>query len=189
MENKFVVVWPDPNKDVKYGKKNFPAIVKAHSIVEQIDREAEPKFVIVSVPTPEGKEINVWAILCSDFLELTSERFITHDELDRIIREQQIDLIAVLSHTHRTDAFRNTMVQLLAGGQHRPILTNIVFANLAFYGGSMCLAYTDRETLRSNTKQSLELLEERTLSEGEESYCLFPDWPSAVDEIQKARGT
>jgi hypothetical protein len=186
VENKFVVVWPDPNKEIKYGKKNFPAIVKAHSVVEQIERNPEPEFLIVTIPTPDGKEITVWPLLCSDFLELTSGNFIPRDELDRTIHEQNIDLIAVLSHTHRADAFRNTMIQLVAGGQQRPLLTNLVFANLAFYGGTMCLAYTDREMLRGTT-ESLQFLEASVLNKGEESCCVFSNWLATVNATQKAR--
>jgi hypothetical protein len=186
VENSLIVVWPDLNKAVHYGKKNFPAIVKAHSVVEQIERNPEPEFLIVSLKTPDGKEINVWPILCSDFLELTSGNLISRAELDRTILEQDVDLIAVLSHTHRADTFRNTMVQLVAGGQQRPLFTNIVFVNLAYYGGSLCLAYTDREMLRSSTENS-EFWKDRIIPKDEESCCLFPDWHSAFDEAQKAR--
>lgn len=189
VENSLVVVWPDRKKNVEYGKKNFPAIVKAHSVVEQIERNVEPEFLIVTVPAPDGQEIKVWPILCSDFLELVSDRIISHDELDRTICEEDVDLIAVLSHTERVDPFRSTMEQLLAGSLRRPLPTNIVFTNLACYGGSMCLSYIDRKAWRESPDRNSAFWTTRMLPQKEETYCPFPSWNSAVDEARRARKT
>lgn len=181
-ENRFVVLRPD-GRDPEYGKKNFPARVKGHSVVEQIERSPDPQFPFFPVPTPDGTEMNVWPILCSDFLEITSERF--REELDRKIRANRIDLIAVLSHTHRADAFHSTIKQLIAGDIRRPLPTNIVFTNFAVYGGSFCLSYDERGLLRGGG--NYDFWKTRVIRAGEESFALFEDWPAALQAVRTER--
>ena len=181
-ENRFVVLRPD-GRDPEYGKKNFPAKVKGHSVTEQIERNPDPEFPFFSVPTPDGSEMNVWPILCSDFLEIASERF--REELDRKIRADKIDLIAVLSHTHRADAFHSTIKQLITGDTRRPLPTNILFTNFALYGGSFCLAYNERGLLRGSG--NYDFWKTRVIRAGEESFGIFVDWPAALQAVRTER--
>jgi hypothetical protein len=178
-ENKFVVVRAD-DSEPSFGKKNFPAKVMAHTVLEQIERSRSPEFNFFTIESPVG-EVNVWPILCSDFLEL-SDRF--PEEMDKAIRDEKIDLIAVLSHTHRPDTFRNTIERLVAGGQRRPLPINILFTNFAAYGGTFCLAYDERQILRSNATQ---FWEERIVLHEEESFRLFTDWSSASRAARAAQ--
>ncbi len=171
VENRIAVVWPDRNREVTFGCKNFPAVMKEHSIVEQIARNPIPEFLLVTVSAPDGRRIKVWPVLCSDFLWLTDERVIDQDELDRAVRDHDIDLIAVLSHTARVDPFHVKMHQLIAGGMRRPLPVNIAFANLASYGGSICLASSERASLRQDTN-----IAARALARGVESHYLFSNW-------------
>jgi hypothetical protein len=181
-ENRFVVVRPD-RRVPEYGKKNFPARVKGHSVVEQIERNSDPQFFYFPVPTPDGSEMNVWPILCSDFLEIASDRF--WEELESNIRTEQIDLIAVLSHTPRSDAFRTTIRRLIAGDTRRPLPTNILYTNFARYGGSFCLAYDERESLRGS--ENLDFWSKRIVPVDEESFRLFVNWASALQSVRTER--
>jgi hypothetical protein len=177
-----------PGRPVITLSKNAPAIVSGHTIVEQIERAAEPEFLILKHQAPDGRTVVLWAILCSDFLELMSGHVITHEMLEKIIRDEKIDIIAVLSHTQRVDPFHSAIEQLLVAGQQRALPTNIVFANLASYGGSVCWAYLDRKSLRESIEQRSEFWQKRSLRKDVESYTVFPDWRSALDEVRRARG-
>lgn len=185
-ENLLVVVPPDRDKEVIYMRKNFPAIMKDHSMEEQIGRTRMPEFLIVNLTAPDSGKITLWPILCSDFLHLSSGRILHADDLIKYVCEENVDIIAVLSHTRRVDPFHHAMEQLLVAGP-RAIPTNIAFANLASYGNSVCLAYSDRMELRKGAAQRAKFWKTRALKEGIVSYRLFSKWGACAREARNAR--
>ena len=77
--------------------------------------------------------MNVWPILCSDFLEIASDRF--RDELDSSIRKpnESILLLFFLMLIARMLSIapsNNSSPEI-----RRPLPTNILFTNFALYGG------------------------------------------------------
>jgi hypothetical protein len=183
-KNQLAVVWPSRDKQPAYFRKNVPAIMKDHSIVEQIERARTLEFLLVDAPIAEGGNVRLWPVLCSDFLMLESGDMMPREELLREVCEQDIDVIAVLSHTQRIDPFHGAMERLLVGSPAIP--TSIAFANLACYGGSVCLGYSERIRWRKAASQKGSW-RTKALRKGEEECSVFPNWKTSMEAARRAR--